>query len=89
MSLIIFFRFERQNKQISVLKYQGEYRNLTWSDFVNRHLALRNQRAALNYCASVLGHVATQWTKYYKLGYLLNGIPEGVLEAIKCVILVD
>ena len=86
---IILFWSKRQNKKISVLKYRVEYSNLTWSEFVNRHLALHNQRAALNYRASELGHVVTQWTKYKKVGYLLNGISKGVLESSKRAIISD
>ena len=85
--IIIFSWFERQKKKISVLKYRVESCNFTWSDFVNPHLALHNQRAAIDYCASELGHVVTQWNKYEKVGYLLNGISEGVLKAGKCAIL--
>ena len=86
---IIFSQSERLKKKIAYLKYRGEYRNFNWSDFVSRHLALHNQRAALDYCASELGHAVTQWTEYENLCYLLNGISEGVLEARKCAILAD
>ena len=71
---IVLFWSNRQKNQIVDLNYRGEYHNFTWSDFVNRHPALHNQRAALNYLASELGHVVTQWTEYNILGYLLNGI---------------
>ena len=86
---IVFLLSERQKKQIASLKYRGESRNFTWSDFVNFHLAWHNQRAALDYCESEMGHVVTHWTKYEKLGYLLNGIYEGVLKYRKCAILAD
>ena len=60
---MVFFWSKRQKKQISGLKYRGESCNFTWSEFINRHLALHNQRGDINYCASELGHVVTQWTK--------------------------
>ena len=85
----IFFQSKRQKKQIVSLKYRGESRIFTWSDFVNHHLSLHDQRPALNYRASELGHVVTQWTKYKKVGYLLNGISEEILKASKCAILSD
>ena len=46
-------------------------------------------RADIDYRASELGRVVTQFTEYDKVGYLLNGISEGSLEAIKCAILSD
>ena len=85
----IFFESKRQKKQIVSLKYRGESRIFTWSDFVNHHLALHDQRPALDYRASELGHVVTQWTKYKKVGYLLNGISKGVLESSKRAIISD
>ena len=88
-SNIILFWSERHKNQIADLKYRGESRNFTWSDFVNLHLALHNKRAALYYCAYELGRVVTQWTKYDKLGYLLNGISKVILKASKCAILAD
>ena len=86
---IAFFWSEPQKKNTATLKYRGESRNFTWIDFVNRHLALHNQRAALNYHASELCHVVNQWTKYEKVGYLLNGISKGVLEVSKGTTLAD
>ena len=65
---IIFIWSELHKKQISVLKYQSESCNFTLIDLVNYNLALHNQRAALKYCASELGHVVTQCNKYEKLG---------------------
>ena len=57
---ILFFRSELQKDHILLLKNRGESHNFTWSDFVNLHLALHNQRAALGYCVSELGHVFMQ-----------------------------
>ena len=63
---IVFFWSKRHKKQIAALKYLVESHNFTWSDFLNRHLALYNQRAAIDYCAYELGHVVIQWTEYKK-----------------------
>ena len=44
---IVFFRSEAHKKAIDVLTNDGEKRNFDFDNYVNHHLALYNQRAAL------------------------------------------
>ena len=45
---IVLFRSEAQKKVIDILAYSGNKRNFYFDEYVNRHLALHNQRATLS-----------------------------------------
>ena len=86
---IVFFRSEAQKKAIDVLTYGGNKRNFDFENYVNRHLALHNQRAALTLRAEEMGLSVYPWSEFEKVGYLLQGIYPGILEASKKAILAD
>ena len=54
---------------------------------MNRHLALHNHRAALALRAEEMGLLVHPWSEFEKVGYLLQGISPGILEASKNAIL--
>ena len=85
----IFFRSDIQKKEITDLTYKGEYCNFSWEDYVNHHLNLHNQRDFLEIRAEELGHDVSPWSKYEKIGHLLNGIADGILNASKNTIISD
>ena len=85
----MFFRSEAQKKAIDILTYGGNKRNFDFDDYVNRHLALHNQRAALALRAEEMGLSVHPWSEFEKVGYLLQGISSGILEASKNTILAD
>ena len=58
---IVFFRSESQKKAINILTYGGNKRNSDFDDYVNRHLALHNQRAALAFRAEEMGLLVHPW----------------------------
>ena len=86
---IFFFRSDFQKKDISALTYKGVSRHLSWADYVNRHLTLHNQRDFLEIRAEELGHDVSPWSKYEKIGHLLNGIADSILDARKNAIISD
>ena len=86
---IVFFRSERQKKEITPLTYKGKYRNFSWADYVNRHITLHNQRDFIDIRAEDLWHDVSPWSEYEKVGHLLNGIADGILDSIKNVIISD
>ena len=86
---IVFFRSEAQKKAIDILTYGGNKRNFDFDNYVNRHLALHNQRAALALRAEEMGLSVYPWSEFEKVGYLLQGIYPGILEAIKNATLSD
>ena len=59
---IVFFRFEAQKKAINILTYGGNKHNFDFDDYVNRHLALHHQRAALILCAEEMGLSVHPWS---------------------------
>ena len=85
----MFFRSEAQKKAIDILIYSDNKRNFDFYDYVNRHLVLHNQRAALDLCAEEMGLSVHPWSEFEKVGYLLQGIYPGILEASKNAILAD
>ena len=86
---ILFFRSESQKKAIDVLTYGGNKCSFDFDDCVNHHLALHNHRAALDICAEEMGLSVHPWSEFKKVGYLLQGISPGILEASKNAILAD
>ena len=58
---IVFFRSEAQKKAIDNLTYGGNKRNFDFDDYVNRHLALHNQMAALSFRAEEMGLLVHPW----------------------------
>ena len=56
---------------------------------MNRHLALHNQRAALALRAEEMGLSVHPWSELEKVGYLLQDISLGILEASKNAIIAD
>ena len=52
---IVFFRSEAQKKAINILTYGENKRSFDFDDYVNCHLALHNQRAALALLAKEMG----------------------------------
>ena len=68
---ILFFRSEAQKKAIEILTYGGNKRNFDFDDYVNRHLALHNQRAALALRAEEMGLSVHPWLEFEKVSYLL------------------
>ena len=59
---IVFFRSEAQKKAIDIITYAGNKRNFDFDDYVNRHLALHNQRAALALRAEEMGLSVHPWS---------------------------
>ena len=85
----MFFRSEAQKKSIGILTYGGNKRNFYFDNYVNRHLALHNQRDALALRAEEMGLPLHPWLEFEKVGYLIQGIYPGILEASKNAILAD
>ena len=85
----MLFRSEAQKKAIEIITYAGNKRNFDFEDYVNRHLALHNQRAALALRAKEMGLLVHPWLEFEKVGYLLQGISSGNMEASKNAILAD
>ena len=85
----MFFRSEAQKKAIDIITYAGKKRNFDFDDYMNSHLALHNQRAALDLRAEEMSLLVYPWSEFEKVGYLLQGIYPGILEAIKNAILAD
>ena len=85
----MFFRSEAHKKAINIITYGGYKRNFDFDDYVNRHIVLHNQRAALALRAEEIGLLVHPWSEFEKVGYLLQGIYPGILEAIKNAILAD
>ena len=86
---IVFFWSERQKKDITALTYKGESCNFSWVDYVNRHLNFHNQRAFLEIRDEDLGNDVLTWSEYEKIGLLLNGISDVILDASKNSIIGD
>ena len=86
---IVFFRSERQKKDITALTYKGGSWNFSWVDYVNCHLNFHNQRAFLEIRAEEMGHDVSPWSKYEKIGHLLNGISDVILDASNNAIISD
>ena len=59
------------------------------ADYDNLHLILHNQRSFLDIRAEQLGHDVSPWSKYKKVGHLLNGIADGILNASNNTIISD
>ena len=74
---------KHQKKEITTLTYKVGSRSFSWADYVNHHLTLHNQRAFLEIRAEELGHDVSPWSKYEKVGHLLNGIANGILDVSK------
>ena len=79
----MFFRSESQKKAIDIITYAGNKRNFDFDDYVNHHLALHKQMAALALRAEDMGLLVHPWSEFEKVGYLLQGISPGILEASK------
>ena len=86
---IVFFRYEAQKNAIDILTYGGNKRNFDFDDYVNRHLALHNQRDALTLWVEETDLLVHPWLESEKVGYLLQVIFPGILEARKNAILAD
>ena len=85
----MLFRSEARNKAINIITYSGNKRNFDFDEYVNRHLALHNQRAALDIHAEEMGLLIHPWLKFKKVGYLLQCLSPGIMEASKNAILSD
>ena len=85
----MFFRSEAQKKAIDIITHGGNKRNFDFDDYVNRHLALHNQRVTLALRAEEIGLSVHPWLEFEKVGYLLQGISSGILEANNNAILAD
>ena len=86
---IVFFRSKRQKKQITALTYKDESFNFSWADYVNHHLTLYSQRAFLEIRSEELVNYVSPWSEYEKVGHLLNGIADGILNASNNTIISD
>ena len=80
---VIFHRSDANMWLITSLTYEGNRRNFTLDDYVNRHLMAHNQRATLSEHATALGKVIHPFTEYDKVGHFLMGIKQGHLESCK------
>ena len=86
---IVFFKSESQKKAIEIISYAGNKRNFDFDNYINRHLALQKQRAALALRVEEIGLSVHPWSEFKKVGYLLQGIYPGILEVNKNTILAD
>ena len=74
---------------VNILTYGGNKRNFDFDNYVNRHLALHNLRAALALRAEDMGLSVHPWSEFENVCYLLQGISPGILEASKKAIIAD
>ena len=85
----MFYRSEANRKAICSITYDGRRRNFDFDAYVNRHLSLHNQRSLLASRAEDQGLDVHGYSEFDKVGYLLQGIQPGHLEASKNSILAD